>query len=72
MWLVMVFWMIGIRGRSSSCEGMYMLMRSHGWRGRLAIRVIWRYGEMAAGVGILEILPGNACLLCISNRRPPL
>jgi hypothetical protein len=52
-----------MRGRSSSCEGMYMLIRSQGCRGRLAIRVIWRYGEMAAGVGILEILPGNACLL---------
>ena len=29
----------------------------------LAIRVIWRNGNISAGVGILERLPGNACLL---------
>jgi hypothetical protein len=49
-----------------------MLIISQGCRGRLAMRVIWREGEMAAGVGSLEILPGNACLLWISKRRPPL
>ena len=42
MWVVMVSWMVGIRGRSSSWEGMYMLIRSQGCRGRLAMRVIWR------------------------------
>ena len=46
MWSVMVFWMVGMRGRSSSCEGMYMLMWSQCCKGRLAMRTIWRYGDM--------------------------
>jgi hypothetical protein len=55
--------MVGMRGMSSSCEGMYMLMNSQGCKGRLAMRIIWRYGEISTGVGILEMLPGNACWL---------
>jgi hypothetical protein len=49
-----------------------MLIKSQGCKGRLAMRVIWRYGEMATEVGSFEMLPGKACLLWISNRRPPL
>ena len=70
IWSVMVFWMVGMRGRSSSCEGIYS--RSQGCRGWLAMRVIWRKGDMAARVGILEMLLGNACLMCTRRRRPPL
>ena len=40
-----------------------MLIRNQGCRGWLAIRIIWRNGDMPAGVGILEMLPGNVCLL---------
>ena len=72
MWSVMVVWMVGMSGRSSAWEGMYILIRSQGCKGRLAMRVIWRYGEISTGVGILEMLPGKACVLWISNRRPPL
>ena len=61
-----------MRGRSSSCEGIYRLSRSQGCRGWLAMRVIWRKWDMAAGVGILEMLLGNACLMCTRSRRPPL
>ena len=68
----MVFCMVGMRGMSSSCEGMYKLIRSQGCKGWLAIRVIWRYGDILAGVGILDRLLGNACVLWISSSRPPL
>lgn len=61
-----------MRGRSSSCEGIYKLIKSHGCKGWFAMRVTWRNGDMFAGVGILERLPGNACLLCISSSSPPL
>ena len=48
---------------SSSCEGMYKLIKSQGCKGWFAMRVIWRNGDMSAGVGILARLPGNACVL---------
>ena len=50
-------------------EGMYKLIRSQGCRGWLAMRVIWRNGDMSTGMEILKMLPGSACLLWISNRR---
>ena len=36
------------------------------------ISMICRYGEMAAGVGILMMLPGYAYFLLIRVSRPPL
>ena len=51
---------MGMRGRSSSWDGIYMFIDSHGWMGWLAIRIIWRKGEMSAGVGILDRLPWSA------------
>ena len=45
---------------SSSCEGMYMCIISHGWRGVLFILIICKYGEISDGVGILAIFPGYA------------
>ena len=64
--------MVGMRGKSSSCEGMYKLIKSQGCKGWFAMRVIWRNGDISAGVGILERLSGNACLLCIKSSSPPL
>ena len=43
--------MMGMRGRSSSCEGMYKLIKSHGCKGWFAMRVIWRNGDMSAWGG---------------------
>ena len=63
IWLVIVFCMVGMRGRSSSCEGMYRLISSQGCMGWFVIRVIWRNGNTSTGVGILERLPGNACFI---------
>ena len=57
---------------SSRCVGMYMWMISHGCSGWLFIRIIWRCGEIFAGVGILVMLPGKAYLLCMSVSSPPL
>ena len=68
----MVFCMVGMRGMSSSCEGMYKLMRSQGCKGWFAMRVIWRNGDISAGVGSLDRLLRKACVLWISSRRPPL
>ena len=56
----MVFCMVGMRGMSSSCEGMYNLIRSQGFKGWFAMRVIWRNGDISSGVGILDRLLGNA------------
>ena len=41
--------MLGMRGRSSSWDGIYMFISSHGWRGWFAIRIIWRNGDMSQG-----------------------
>ena len=40
-----------------------MCIISHGWRGWLWIRIIWRYEEMMVGVEIFVRLPGYAYLL---------
>ena len=64
--------MVGIRGKSSACDGIYIFINSQGWRGWLAIWIIWRKSGMSTGVGILDKLPGNACLLWINVSNPPL
>ena len=51
---------VGISLISSSCDGMYMCIISHGCRGWLFISIICRYGDIEAGVGIFVILPGYA------------
>ena len=63
--------MLGMSRISSKCVGMYMWMNSRGCNGWLFIHIIWRYGEMFIGVGILVILPGKAYLLCISVSNLP-
>ena len=50
---------------------MYMWLINHGCNGWFFIRIIWKYGEIFAGVGILVILPGKAYLLCISVSNLP-
>ena len=67
-----VIFMLGMSRISSTCLGMYMWIIDHGCNDWLFIRIIWRYGEMFIGVGILVILPGKAYLLCISVSNPPL
>ena len=57
---------------SSSCDGMYKLIRSQDCKGWFAMRVIWRNGNIFADVGILARLPGNACFLWTSSGRQPL
>lgn len=64
--------MLGIRCRSSGCEGMCMCMISHGCNGRLFIFMSWRYGEIIAGVGIFVMLPGKAYVLWMRVSSPPL
>ena len=54
----MVCCIIGINLISSSCDGMYMFIISHGTSGWFFISIICRYGDIADGVGILVILPG--------------
>ena len=49
-----------------------MCIINHGCRGWLFISIICRYGEIAAGVGNLVMLPGYAYSLCMSVRSPPL
>ena len=49
-----------------------MCIISHGCRGWLFIFMICRYGDIAAGVGILVMLPGYVYTLFMSVRRPPL
>ena len=65
IWWVMLVCIVGMRGRSSSCEGMYKLIKSRGCKGWFAMRVIWRNGDIFAGVGILERLQGNACCVLV-------
>ena len=48
---------------SSSCEDIYKLIRSQGYKGWFAMRVIWRNEDIFASVGILARFPGNACVL---------
>ena len=49
-----------------------MCIISHGCRGWLFIFIICKYGDIAAGVGILVMLPGYAYDLFMSVRSPPL
>ena len=49
-----------------------MCIISHGCKGWFFISMICRYGDIAAGVGILMMLPGNAYVLFMSVRSPPL
>ena len=59
-----------MKDKSSLCRGMFI--RSHGRSGWFATRIIWRNGDMFAGVGTLDKFIGNACLLWISVSNPPL
>ena len=45
---------------------------SHGCSGWFFISIICKYGEISAGVGILEMFPGYAYFLSMSVRSPPL
>jgi hypothetical protein len=71
IWVVISVVRCGIRHTSARCVGMYICRISHGVSGWLFIFMIWRYGEILAGVGILVIFPGNVYLLWISVRSPP-
>jgi hypothetical protein len=52
--------MIGMRCRSSRCEGIYKCSMTIGVRGELFNLSIWRYGVISKVVGILIILFGYA------------
>ena len=60
----------GIDLMSSSCEGIYMCINNHGYRGWLCISIICRYGDISVGVDILVMLPRYAYVLFISVRSP--
>ena len=68
----MVCCIIGISLISSSCDGMYMCINNYGCKGWLFISNICRYGDIAAEVGSLVMLPGYAYILFMSVRSPPL
>ena len=69
---VMICWIIGMVLMSSSCDGMYICIISHGCSGWFLISIICRYGEISAGVGIFEMFPEYAYFLSMSVRSPPL
>jgi hypothetical protein len=46
---------------SSLWVGMYRCIKKYVERGWFVSLIICRYGEMLAVVGILVMLPGNAC-----------
>ena len=46
--------------------------KSPGCKGWFAMHIIWKNGDISAGVGLLERLLGNACLLCINSSSPHL
>lgn len=68
----MVSWIVGLRGKSFSCEGVYMFINSHGWSIWFVMRIIWRHGDKSAGVDISVRSPMNAYFLCTSVSNPPL
>jgi hypothetical protein len=49
-----------------------MCIISHGCRGWLFISIIYKYGDISIGVGILVMLPEYAYVLFISVRSPSL
>ena len=57
---------------SSVCDGMYICIISHDCSGWFFNSIICRYGEISAGVVILEMFPGYAYFLSMSVRSPPL
>jgi hypothetical protein len=53
---VIVCIVIGMRCRSSGCEGIYKCSMRIGVRGELFNLSIWRYGVISEAMGILIIL----------------
>lgn len=47
---------VGMRGRSSSCDDIYIFFINHGGSGWFAVRIISRNGDILARVSIFETL----------------
>lgn len=59
---VMMFWIVGIRGKYSLCEDMYRFIKNHDYDGWFGIHIILRNGVIFRRVCVLERLPRNVCL----------
>jgi hypothetical protein len=51
--MVMFSWISGMSWRSSSCEGIYKLIKRQDCNDWFKMRMIWKYGKIGTGVGIL-------------------
>ena len=52
--------MMGMKGVSSICVGMYKCIRKYVGSGEFVILIICMYGEILVVRGILMMFPGNA------------